>query len=185
MSFNRTKYDKCAYDLQMNRSTSQLGYRVFPPYGENCNNCYSEAGPVGSRADVSLVREQMNMQSGEFTKAESRLSWRNKLLNKCNEDNNPLNDAKLINKGNCNKSVVSEDTRFTHPLDNYRGMSLTEFQMEPYLHVNPQCFIQSNYDKTGLSSRNFVKDNYVMPQQKYWDDLSSLPKELVNPVCKI
>ena len=184
MSFNRTKYDKCAYELQMNRSTGELGYRVFAPYGENCNSCYSEAGPVGSKADVSLVREQTDMQSGENTQVESSLSWRNKILNRCNDSSNPLNNAKLIHKSNCNKLVVSEDTRFTHPIDNYRSMSLTEYQIEPYLHVNPQCYIQSNYDKTGLNSRNAVKDNYVFPKQKYWDDLSSLPKELPNPTCK-
>ena len=185
MSFNRTKYDKCAYELQMNRSTGSLGYRVFAPYGENCNSCYSSDGPGGSKSDVSLVRNQMDMQFGDTTQTESSLSWRNNNLNKCNDNTNPLDNVKLIHKSNCDKLIVSEDTRFTHPIDNYRGMSLTEFQMEPYLHVNPQCYIQTIYDKTGLNSRLSVKDNYIMPDQKYWDDLSSLPKELINQTCRI
>jgi hypothetical protein len=184
MSFNRTKYDKLAYELQMDRSTGELGYRLFGPFGENVNHCYSNNGPVGSKSDVSLARKQTDLEFGDVAQAESRLSWRNKKLNKYNDGTNPLEDTKLIHKSNCDNLVVSEDTRFTHPLDNYRGMSLTAYQMEPYLHVNPQCHIQSIFDKTGLNSRLSAKDNYVMPKQKYWDDYT-LPKEIVNESCKI
>lgn len=184
MSFNRTRYDKCAYELQLNRTTGEGNYRLFGPFGENCTSCFSNTGPIGSKADVSLVKQQSDLSLGEMRNAESSLSWRSKHLNKCNDSVNPLDSVKLIHKTNCSNSLVSEDTRFTHPLDNYRGMSLTGYMMEPYLHVNPQCHIQSIYDRTGLNSRLSVKDNYVMPEQKAWDDMSSLPKELPTSICK-
>ena len=60
MSFNRTKYDKCAYELQMNRSTGEGDYRLYAPFAENCSQCISETGPIGAKSDVSLVKKPMD-----------------------------------------------------------------------------------------------------------------------------
>lgn len=185
MSFNRIKYDKCAYELQMNRSTGEGDYRLYAPFAENCSQCFSETGPIGAKSDVSLVKKPMDLTFGDMAQTETQLSWRGQMLTKCNNNNNPFDNAKLNHKGACPDNLTSEDSRFTHPIDNYRSMSLTGFMMEPYLHVNPQCYIQSNSDKMGLNSRSFVKDTYVVPQQKIWDTYQVLPKELPNPVCRV
>jgi hypothetical protein len=180
MSFNRSIYDKEAYDLQLNRSTQPGDYRLFASFAERLDSCFSYNGPVNAKSDVSLVREQTNLNNEKMAQTESDLSWRNQRLSKSNKNYNPLNDKKLINKTNCNNKLVSEDTRFTHPIDNYRAMSLTEYFYEPYVHVNPQCHIHD--PRLGLDSRLSAKDAYVLPKQHFWDNGSALPKE--KP-CKV
>lgn len=178
MSFNRIKYDNCAYDLQMGRSTAQGDYRLFAPFAENCNQCLSYDGPIGNKADVSLVKKPMDLCFQEMTQTESELSWRSQLLTKCNDNNNPLGKHKIHHKPVCSKKLAPEDTRFTHPLDNYRSMSTTSFQVQPYLYINPQCHVQESGDRIGLNSRLQSKDTYKMPKQEFWDKGDSLPKEI-------
>lgn len=178
MSFNRVKYDQCAYDLQLGRSIGPGDYRLYAPFAENCNQCIATNGPVGSKADVSLVKENMELRWGEMADTESDLSWRNYKITKCNDPNpvlNKLNESKLKHKPVCSKSIAAEDSRFTHPIDNYRCLSTTALQMSPYLPVNPQCHVQPNNEKQGMSSRISAKDCYVMPVQMFVDDGSALP----------
>ena len=70
---------------------------------------------------------------------------------------------------------MSEDTRFTNPLDDYRGMSITGYHFTPYLHVNPQSHIQTNKHRDGAPSRLIVRDTYGIPKQNYWDKGEALP----------
>ena len=184
MSFNRTKYDKCAYDLQMKRSTGPGDYKLFGSFAENCEPCLSMYGPVGSKADVSLVRKPNDLSFGNMAAVESELSWRNQLVSKCN-DNNPIGKHTLIHKSPCTNKLTSEDTRFTHPIDNFRCMSLTSYQVEPYLSINPQCHIQPISDRVGMNSRMYAKDTHKTPEQKYFDNGEALPKEIPtkNEMC--
>lgn len=163
MSFNRQSYDKGAYDLQNIRSTQPGDYRLFSSYAERLDSCFSYNGPPNSKADVSLVRKQTDLNNKNMAEVESNLSWRNHRLTKLNNNYNPLDEKKLINKNTCNNKLVSEDTRFTHPIDNYRAMSLTPYFYEPYVPINPQCHIQETYDRIGLNSRMKAKDSYIMP----------------------
>jgi len=178
MSFNRTKYDNAAYDLQMGRSTAPGDYRLYAPFAENCNQCYSYTGPIGAKSDVSLVKKPMDLCFKDMADAESQLSWRNQRLGKTNEQSNPLANVKLEHKPVCSNKLTPEDTRFTHPLDNYRGMSLTDLMLEPYLHVNPQCHVQESGDRIGLNSRLYSKDTYKLGPQEFWDKGEALPKEI-------
>ena len=157
MSFNRIKYDNCAYNLQMNRSTQPGDYRLYSSYAENKNQCLSYDGPIGSKVDVSIVKNPLDLSFKEMSQIESQLSWRNNLLTKCNDSIKSIKLQKIYHKPYCNKKLTHEDTRFTHPLDNYRGMSLTNYQLEPYIYINPQCHIQEASDRSGLSSRLHTK----------------------------
>jgi hypothetical protein len=181
MSFNRVKYDECAFKLQMERSTTPGNYRLFGLFAENCDQCLSYDGPVGSRSDVSLVRKPTDLSFKDMADVESELSWRSTSLSKCNITST-LSERELFHKPVCTKKLTPEDTRFTHPLDNYRGMSLTDYQLEPYLPVNPQCHIQPSYDRNGLNSRLTAKDSYRMPKANFMDNGEALPKE--NPTKK-
>ena len=178
MSFNRILYDVNAYELQMNRSVAPGDYRLSPYSSENCSQCYSEFGPIGSKSDVSLVKKPNELQFTDMADIESKLSWRNNKLGKDNNNKNPLLDVKLEHKQSCSPQLTAEDTRFTHPLTNYRGMSLTSLMLEPYLPVNPQCNIQESCDRIGLNSRLYSKDAYQMPNQPAWDKGEALPKEI-------
>jgi hypothetical protein len=178
MSFNRTRYDQCAYDLQMGRSTGPGDYRLFGSFAENCNQCLSYDGPVGAKSDVSLVKKPLDLCFKEMAQVESELSWRNQLLTKCNNNSSPVGKHELNHKPSCTKKLTPEDTRFTHPLDNYRCMSLTSYQVEPYLHVNPQCHVQESGDRIGMNSRLYAKDVYRIPAQDFLDKGEALPKEI-------
>jgi len=173
MSYSRLNYDKDAYVLNVDRSVGPGDYRLRKYFAENDDICFSYDGPIGNKGDVSLVNRQQYNEA--VVDAESDLSWRSKLLTKSNENTNPFIKHKTINKINCGKELVKEDTRFTHPIDNYRCMSLTAYQYEPYLFVNPQCHVQESHDRLGLNSRLHCKDTYVLPVQDFWDNGSSLP----------
>jgi hypothetical protein len=176
MSFSRLKYDKEAYDLELKRSTIPGNYRLFGLFAENTNQCLSYDGPIGSKIDVSTVKPLNSLNNVNMIELESDLSWRNHKNSKFNDDNvNITNKYNLIDKSNCSLDLIAEDTRFTHPVNNYRSMSTTEFEMTPYLHVNPQSYIQSINDRHGLDSRNFTKDNYKFVKQEFLDNGESLP----------
>jgi len=195
MSFNRTKYDSDAFKQDTNRSIAPGDYRLFESYPENINQCFSDFGPIGAKSDVSLVKPLYDLTFGDMAMTESNLSWRSHRLSKdtnskkveiCNSaiDNNNLQSKlscpKIHHKNDCSKKLIPEDTRFTFPLDYYRSMSLTYYQIQPYLSINPQCTIQEIYDKIGLNSRLYSKDMYVMHEQTPWDDGSVFPKEVKN-----
>ena len=177
MSFTRTKYDECAHQLHTERSVDPGLYRLFDGYSNNCNKCYSYHGPIGSREDSSLTREHTDNRFGNMAEIESELTNRVNPLQECNA--NPKNDnyknKKTYHKNNCNNKLDSEDTRFSFPLDNYRGMSLTSYFYTPYLHVNPQCHIQSNRNRDGSASRLVAKDSYKAPEQRFLDNGEALP----------
>ena len=176
MSFSRLIYDQEAYDLELKRSTIPGDYRLFGLFAENTNQCFSYDGPIGSKVDVSTVKKPNSLNNTKMIQLESDLSWRNHKNSKSNKDNiNILKKYNLINKDECSLNLVSEDTRFTHPINNYRGMSLTEYEMVPYLHINPQLYIQPIKDRYGLDSRNFIKDNYKFTKQEFLDNGESLP----------
>lgn len=177
MSFNRTKYDKCAYDLQMGRSTGPGDYRLFGSYAENCNQCLSYDGPVGAKSDVSTAKKPLDLKFKDMAEVESGLSWRNQLLTKCNDNSNPLEKYTVNHKPTCTKKLTPEDTRFTHPLDNYRGMSLTAYQIEPSLPVNPQCFVRESTERVGMNSRLFAKDSFKQTIPTFLDKGEALPQQ--------
>lgn len=175
MSFSRIKYDKNAFDLQMNRSIEPGNYRMAPEFAENCNQCFSATGPIGNKADVSLSKENFDLTFGNLAETESQLSWRNQPLSKSNENKQPFGLSKLVHKPVCSNKLTSEDTRFTFPIDNYRSMSLTSYMVSPYLPINPQCNIIDNCNLIGLNSRLSAKDTYKQPKIEMWDMGEALP----------
>jgi hypothetical protein len=179
MSFNRITYDKCAYDLKMNRSTLPGDYRLYGSYAENCSQCYSADGPYNAKSDVSLPRDANDLSYKNMADVENQLSWRRKKLDECNDNIEQLDESKLRNKPVCSNKLVSEDTRFTNPIDNYRGMSLTSYMLNPHLPINPQCVVQNIDDKYGLNSRLYIKDNcaYNEPIPINQDSIYPQPKK--------
>lgn len=175
MSSNRTTYDQPAYDLKMGRSTGPGDYRLFGSFAENTNQCFSSFGPIGAKSDVSLVKKNLDLKYGKMAEAESALSWRHRNLTKYNNDSSPIQSMAVYNKESCSKKLTQEDTRFTFPLDNYRGMSLTSYMLTPYLPVNPQCHILDSDDLVGLNSRLWSKDNFKPVMPKPLDQCTDLP----------
>ena len=184
MSFSRINYDEGAYDLKMERSTAPGDYRFFPHYYEQPSKCSPYNDPINGKQQVSLVREDSDMSFTDMAHVESMLTNRIMPLQNANLEgkNNEHLKEKVHHKQKCDSHLEGQDTRFTHPLDSYRGMSATEFHFTPYLHVNPQCHIQDNISKIGPSTRLIVKDSYNMPNQDPWDDGKGLPPKVEEEI---
>ena len=190
MSFNRITYDQCAYDLQLDRSIAPGNYRLYPGYSKNCNECYQYNQPPNANNQPSDAKKFCDPGFGTLAQVESELTNRNKYLEKCNKigKNDEYKKNKVYNKPLCDNKLEPEDTRFTFPIDNYRGMSLTSFYFTPYLHVNPQCEIQKERQREGYSTRQMVKDCYTSPEQNPWDNGGAFPpktKSVPKKACKV
>jgi len=183
MSFSRINYDDCAYNLQVDRSVAPGNYRLYYGYSNNCNTCYPYNGPIGSKEEVSSTNQKCKTNLGDRAKIESELSNRNIPLQHCNNQNDSYKQNAVVHKPMCDNTLLSEDTRFSNPLDDYRGMSLTGFHFNPFVHANPQCHIQNNKLRSGSSSRLMTRDAYSIPNQIQWDEGGALPPK-IKPVPK-
>jgi hypothetical protein len=75
MSFNRLKYDTCAYKHELSESVGTLNWILDPNRFENCNKCRMEFGLVGG-TNVSHI-------SGNLVDLESDLMGTTRLNTKC------------------------------------------------------------------------------------------------------
>ena len=177
MAFSRNKYDDCATKLQVERSIGEGEYRLFPGFNENSQGCLSYDGPRNSKNDVSTARKNEVLDWGNMTQIESDLKSLNIPLTNCNENavNMDYYKNETVNKLACNDSLSAEDTRFTYPVQAFRSMSLTGYQLQPFLFSNPQCHVID--DRIGLNSRNKAKDSYKTPKPNMVDNGEVLPKE--------
>lgn len=191
MAFSRIKYDECQYKQQIKRSADVGEYHLFTPAHESCNQCYSFTGPIGSKADVSMPRNGKNLHFGLKADAESHLTNRVLRHGECNDvgknDQYKSLSKSLVHAADCEKKLNTVDTRFTHPLDAYRGMNTTEYHFNPYLHVNPQC--EYHTWRNGTNSRLIAKDTFETPVQKPLDKGEALPEqkpvEMKVPQCGV
>ncbi len=90
MSFNRSKYDPCSYQKDLENNVSTLGYILSPIRYENTNKCRHELGFLNG-TNVSHI-------AGNMVDLESDLRGQTRYLSKC--DNNkyiPTNDNMVKN----------------------------------------------------------------------------------------
>jgi len=184
MSFSRIKYDNEAYDLKIKRTIGPGDYRLFMGYNESCEQCLSYDGPRNAKSDVSIASHDTN-QWPNMTQIESLLTNRiNKLID-FNEygKNDDYKNLAIIDKNSCKTQLISEDTRFTNPIEAFRSMDLTSYHYTPFLFVNPQCEM---YDRSELYSRTTVKDNFKVTKPNLIDQTVILPPEIPQniDVCK-
>lgn len=186
MSFSRIKYDNEAYDLKTSRSAGPGDYRLFMGFNESCEKCLAYDGPRNSKSDVSIASNDTSNQWPTMTDVESSLTNRvNKLID-FNDygKNDEYKKLAIENKSSCKAKLVTEDTRFTNPIEAYRGMDLTDYHYTPFLFVNSQCEIKE--DRIGLNSRLKVKDTFRVSKPNLIDQSVFLPKETApnTDICK-
>jgi len=110
MSFNRLRYDNCAYQHQLSESVGTLSYVLDPMRFEHCNKCRVELGVVGG-TNVSHVKGNLVDLETELrgtTRLQSKcpsLQYQNPCptgtMNKCQPQNiviraNPANQGRVI-----------------------------------------------------------------------------------------
>lgn len=183
MSFTRLKYDNCACQEATARSVGPMHYRLFGGHVEHCNVCHSFTGPRNSKEDVSTTRENCELGHGSMIAVESELQNRVNPSSQCNKvgknNGHKDHDANIKHKDNCGVFLDEQDTRFTHPLDHYRGMSIDRFE---HLPIDPQCNI---FWDNSINSRLVAKDTYRMIRPELLTN-TPFPVELPsneNTVC--
>ena len=168
MSFNRLRYDPYAYELKMEASIDQGLYRLLNDSAENINKCFSPTGIVGVRSDTSYIEDK-----GLMADAESSLLGLNVKLNKSNVVSK-LPEIKPRDKNSCSINNGPQDTRFTHPIDNYRSMNILNYHFTPFVHIYNN-YIGNNKEHNGLNTRLYSRDTYIMPEHECWEDYTAFP----------
>ena len=75
MSYNRLRYDQCAYKKELDQSVGPLAYMLYPGRYENCSKCRHEFGLLGGTA-VSHIK-------GNLVDLETDLRGQTRRTTKC------------------------------------------------------------------------------------------------------
>lgn len=154
MASTRKRYDECSTNLYYRQSTDPLGYRLLPDFANNCQKCYSDYGPRGQDMNVSVITNK------NLIDVDSLLSNRSKVASDCKDglvtDIN-FNKYTKYNLPTCNRFMDRHDTRLTHPISNYRGMTIHWFFEPRVSNRDEQCNIFWNFEE---NSRLTAKDSY-------------------------
>jgi hypothetical protein len=164
MSFNRLKYDNNEYYENTNYNNNICEYRIFGNYAENKNQCYS-ANILGSVPNVSSVRKYDDLTFTNLANNESMLSNRIKL------DKN----IQKYDKKDCNEALNGQVSRFSDPTDKFREIGYDKLLFAPFLFFNPNKKISNINFKSGLGTRNYMRDNFKQKQVDMIEKGEALP----------
>ena len=154
MASTRKKYDDCSTNLFYKQSTGPLSYRLLPDFVNNTQKCYSDYGPRGQDMNVSVIRNE------NLIDVDSLLTNRTKIASDCKDglvNHIEFDQYKKYDLPICDRFLDRMDTRLTHPIHNYRGMTNDWFIQPRVNGRDEQCNIFWNFaENTQLTA----KDNY-------------------------
>lgn len=186
--FTRSKYDVLAYELQKDRSVGPGDFRIFHDNNNSSNECLTIFGPHNAKNQPSDTRTFFD-DFGSLADAETDITNRRNRLTRSNiyGKNQAYLKHKTFNKKICEHYIDSQDTRFTHPLDNYKGMTTYDLQLQPHLFQNPQWFVQDHSHREGTSSRLLVKDCYIEQPEGFLSDtyIKPVKKHVPKRECRM
>ncbi|VVU94930.1 hypothetical protein CPAV1605_655 [seawater metagenome] len=159
MSFTRSMYDGCSCRQSTDMSVAPMNYRLYDGQYVNCKPCFATCSPYNAENTASTLEKPGTTNGyGDVVQIDSILNNRVKPFSECDEV--PCNTKcfknlpNVYNKASCAPFLESQDTRFTHPLHNYRGMQIDRFQ---YLPIDAQCNIYAN---EAINTRQLARDTY-------------------------
>lgn len=169
--FTRSNYDPA--ELQMRDATvkNTNDYVMNLTSAENTNACYA---PAGARNTVSQLSRPLTNEG--FLDFGSKVEIENKLLNRhlplnsfdrTNKDYTKVNVASPNTCGSVVENLTNEDSRFTHPITDFREMKTDAYNFTPYLHMNPQNVVNENTDFMSPLGRNGRSSRYSAKEDRY------------------
>lgn len=174
MASTRKKYDECSTNLFYRQSTDPLHYRLLPDFNNNCQKCYTDYGPRGQDMNVSVITNQ------NIVDIDSLLTNRSKIASDCKDGlvtDIRFDRYKKFHLPRCNQFLDRHDTRLTHPIHTYRGMTIPWFFEPRVSNRDEQCNLFWNFaENTQLTA----KDNYRPDVPVPINPSSSLPHERRN-----
>lgn len=169
-TFTRRKYDKDELELNDSSVVASTNYMLNLTASENKNLCYSQDGGRNSVAQINRPRtEEGFLDFSTKADIENKLQNRhvaNNPFDRTNKDYAEFNSTPVSSCGSSKENMLNTDTRFTHPVTEYRGMYTANYNFTPYLHVNPQQVILDN-DKFLSPNRLGVSSRYLSKQEIY------------------
>jgi hypothetical protein len=179
MSFSRTTYDESTTALKKQVSTAPYHHIMYNGYKKNDNSCSVERGPRNTVTDLLQTSN-----AGVKSDIESRLQNRHVPLGPDAENHNEWRDFKnkLKTNSECTnyQTPADEYTRYSHPIDDYRGMSTLENVIVPHLHVNRQNDASTVRPKF-VSSRQLAKKTFEEERKKKEAVAAKKPKKDPSP----
>ena len=171
--FSRLVYDQCFINEETKQSTKPGDYRLYDGQVDNENSCHSIFGSRSNRIGNSVEIDR-GANFGDRTELESALSNRDSKASRC-QKNNTLDDKKILNNNlsrsvYCDKFLNSINSRLEKSIDEYRGLSTLELQIDyPLINPNETVFNGHNVSslnnqdvnsRNGTSTRLEAKDEY-------------------------
>lgn len=158
--FGRLTYDECYINEETKQSIMPGEYKLY--YGQNVNekSCHSLNGPRSNRTGNSSENASNNLE--ERTEIESLLSNRDLPASKCTgnrtmEDKRKAIARRLNQSVECNNSLHPDYSRLSQPMDNFRGLSTINLQMNfPIIPPQENVFYGHNIttlENQGMNSR--------------------------------
>ena len=171
---SRLAYDDCAYDDKLAQSVGPLKYTMDTNKIYNCNGCFSNFGPNGSKFGIStpVTNQPGQSQVAKIVNIESILTNRNLSNTKCRTKEANQIDVrkyKMKNPRLCNKFINPISSRLSDPTVNYRDVAVNRFYD---LYKNPQANIFWNFAE---NSSLEAKDNFIPDLPRPWNNDLSLP----------
>lgn len=134
MSFNRLKYDKCAYQFELNQSMGTADWIMDPNRFENTNKCRVEFGLVGG-TNVSHAK-------GNLVDLESDLIGTTRVTSKCPTEKylNPCATSNTIGECQPNKIIIKQTPHQTGRVVDTTPIHLGTCQMVNYKNKLPNRY---------------------------------------------
>jgi hypothetical protein len=169
---SRQRYDREATDEFYERSTGGYSYRLDPVYATSCKECYPPFGPRGFRGASTAP--------GFVIDADSVIRGYTKIHSKSNRQQIPdsVDVFELRNLPDCHPFLETEYSRYTNPIQNYRGLGFDNFY--PVNH-DPQCHIFWDFSR---NTKLEAKDAYITPWQIPMEQRDLLPGSKLGPARK-
>lgn len=184
--FTRRRYDAeelKTFDSSNNRGNQLLMDRIGWENKESCNNLYNTGHGAGHIARP--ITEEGFLDFRRKVDIENKVMNRHLELNSNLRNNTDYKEVDVQKMEVCGvEHMVNEDSRFLHPITNYREMSTTHLAFTPYLHMNPQTVHAENErfmkpaGRMGVSSRYDVKkDSFQLTMRDYRTQAEKRQKE--------
>ena len=179
MSFNRLKYDNCAYKQELNESVGTLSYILDPSKYENCNKCRMELGIIGG-TNVSHIKGNLVDLETDL-RGTTRMSSKcptNKYHNTCptSEDMTNCQPNKIVLQGNGGNKTRTVDTTLEHltscQMIRYKPVPL-EPEMNQALCPTQEQTDTLNNNTTNVNNRNTETNESFRPSNAF-DNYASI-----------
>ena len=154
--FGRLTYDQCYIDEETKQSIKPGEYNLYYGQNQHDNSCHSLDGPRNNRVQNSSENPKNTL--GERTDVESILTNRDEPASKCSESRTLSEKRKAISRGlkhqlHCDDYLNSQHSRLNEPIDNYRGLSTINLQLD-YPIIDPLENVFYGHNETVLPKQN-------------------------------